>query len=199
MTIVKRLVFTNLIMAFIPNAYVCFQKEPLLNEEKIEYRNIAVSVKDITARWTPAPKTEELNSIKCQLNGVKDLVCDNLNTPALLNVSIDFKRGNLIGIIGSVGSGKTSLLQALLRELPVKSGSISVSGSIAYNSQEPWLYSGTVRQNILFNQPMQRSRYNSVIKSCALLEDFESFEYGDRTAVGERGVSLSGGQKARIK
>lgn len=158
-----------------------------------------MSVKNFTARWTPAPKTEELNTIRCQLNGVKDLVCENLNTAALLNVSIDFKRGNLIGIIGSVGSGKSSLLQALLRELPVKSGSISVSGSISYSCQESWLFAGTVRQNILFNQPMQRSRYNSVIKSCALLEDFEKFEYGDQTAVGERGVSLSGGQKARIK
>lgn len=122
-----------------------------------------------------------------------------MNTPALLNVSIDFKRGKLIGIIGSVGSGKSSLLQALLRELPVQTGSISVSGSISYASQEPWLFSGTVRKNILFNQPMQRSRYSSVIRSCALLEDFDNFEYGDQTTVGERGVSLSGGQKARIK
>lgn len=83
-------------------------------------------------------------------------------------------------------------------ELPAASGSISVKGVVSYASQEPWLFTGTVRQNILFGQPMDRRRYNITVKKCALERDFELLPYGDKTIVGERGASLSGGQKARI-
>lgn len=69
---------------------------------------------------------------------------------------------------------------------------------MSYASQEPWLFSGTVRSNILFGQPMNKERYNKVVRKCALERDFELFPYGDKTIVGERGQSLSGGQKARI-
>jgi len=69
---------------------------------------------------------------------------------------------------------------------------------MSYASQEPWLFSGTVRQNILFGQPMDRRRYAKVVKKCALERDFELLPFKDKTIVGERGASLSGGQKARI-
>lgn len=184
-----------------------------LKDEEVEYRNVVISVKKLSARWISiqsssahnmldscaSDKEKEADVIKCHLNGLKDLVCDNLINPTLYDISVDFKRGKLIGIVGPVGSGKSSILQVLLRELPIDTGTINVSGTISYAGQEPWLFGGTIRQNILFNQPMQRSRYNSVIKVCALLDDLENFEYGDMTVIGERGVSLSGGQRARIK
>lgn len=121
-------------------------------------------------------------------------------TPATLNdLTAEFEKGKLIGVVGPVGAGKSSLLQAILHELPIESGSIKINGKISYASQEPWVFAGSVRQNILFGQEYEKERYNSVIKACALATDFEQLPDGDRTIIGERGTSLSGGQKARVK
>ncbi|GBP23004.1 Probable multidrug resistance-associated protein lethal(2)03659 [Eumeta japonica] len=116
----------------------------------------------------------------------------------LTDISLTIKPGKLIAVIGPVGAGKSSLLHVLLRELPLRSGHLHVGGSISYAAQEPWLFAGSVRQNILFGQPMDRPRYNAVVRRCALDRDFSLFPHGDKTVVGERGVSLSGGQRARI-
>lgn len=89
-------------------------------------------------------------------------------------------------------------MQALLYELPLESGSISINGSISYVSQEPWIFAATARQNILFGQNMDQNRYDAVVHCTDLLKDFEQFSEGDMTMIGESG-SLSGGQKARIK
>uniref|UniRef100_A0A182KEI1 Multidrug resistance-associated protein lethal(2)03659 n=1 Tax=Anopheles christyi TaxID=43041 RepID=A0A182KEI1_9DIPT len=113
-------------------------------------------------------------------------------------VDMHVQPGTLVAVIGPVGAGKSSLIHAILGELPLESGSIKVNGDVSYASQEPWLFSGTVRQNILFGLPMDRERYKQVVKTCALERDFHLFSDGDKTIVGERGVSLSGGQKARI-
>lgn len=75
---------------------------------------------------------------------------------------------------------------------------MSIGGEISYASQEPWLFAATVRNNILFGQPYEKHRYERVVKVCALTKDFQQFPQGDLTVVGDRGVSLSGGQKARI-
>ena len=72
-----------------------------------------------------------------------------------------------------------------------------VSGNVAYASQEPWLFAGTVRQNILFGRKMDQRRYDKVVKVCQLKRDFTLLPYGDKTIVGEKGISLSGGQRAR--
>lgn len=86
----------------------------------------------------------------------------------------------------------------ILGELDVVVGSIKVNGTISYASQEAWVFAATVRQNILFGQDYDKERYNEIVKVCALQTDFEQFPNGDLTLVGERGTSLSGGQKARI-
>ncbi|CAG9575865.1 unnamed protein product [Danaus chrysippus] len=116
----------------------------------------------------------------------------------LTDLSLTVKPGKLIAVIGPVGAGKSSLLHVLLKELPLHSGSVHVGGTISYASQEPWLFAGSVRQNILFGQAMDRPRYNAVVRRCALDRDFTLLPHGDKTVVGERGVSLSGGQRARI-
>jgi len=87
---------------------------------------------------------------------------------------------------------------ALLSELPLETGSIDVNGSIGYVPQEPWLFHGTVRQNILFGKDYDASWYEEVVEACALTLDFNELEHGDFTRVGDRGETLSGGQKARI-
>jgi len=86
----------------------------------------------------------------------------------------------------------------ILRELSAVKGSYKVAGKVAYASQEPWIFSGTVRQNILCGLEYDMKRYKKVIKACVLQKDFSLFPNGDSTLVGERGVSLSGGQKARV-
>lgn len=123
---------------------------------------------------------------------------DNSSEYTLENVNLRAQPGTLVAVIGPVGAGKSSLFQAILGELPPESGSIQVNGAISYASQEPWLFTGTVRSNILFGQPYDRERYRQVVKKCALERDFALLPHGDRTIVGERGASLSGGQKARI-
>ncbi|KAI5634798.1 ABC transporter domain-containing protein [Phthorimaea operculella] len=116
----------------------------------------------------------------------------------LKNINITVPKGKLCAIIGSVGSGKSSVLQLLLNELRATSGRIHLSGPLAYASQEPWLFVATVRQNILFGLPYNSKKYKEVVRVCALQKDFQQFPHGDQTLVGERGASLSGGQRARI-
>lgn len=169
-------------------------------DEKIESQQLAVSVKGATASWTPCTKIDEKVREKEPMleNGI-ELNQNNWRPPALQGIDLDIPKGKLIGIVGPVAAGKSSLLQALLRELPLNSGSFSINGSISYACQDPWVFAGSVRQNILFGQEMNRKHYNAVVRSCGLSKDIKSFENGDLTMVGERGASLSGGQKARIK
>ncbi|XP_075236831.1 putative multidrug resistance-associated protein lethal(2)03659 isoform X2 [Lycorma delicatula] len=141
----------------------------------IQQNEYSINMTNVTARWTP-----------------------DLNENTLNDINIKFPAGKLSSIIGPVGSGKSSLLHAILKELPVSSGSISVNGRISYTSQEPWLFAGSIRQNILFGEPYEKDRYREVTRVCALRTDFEQFPYGDKTVVGDRGVTLSGGQRARI-
>jgi len=125
---------------------------------------------------------------------------DNISHHPLLNTlsfTVNSKKPLLI-IVGPVGSGKTSILMTVMKELKLLSGDITTSGTTAYVSQEAWIFSGSVKQNILFGQPYDKDTYQQVIAACCLTMDLQSFEKGDKTLVGERGVSLSGGQKARI-
>ncbi|KAF8068784.1 P-loop containing nucleoside triphosphate hydrolase protein [Lyophyllum atratum] len=115
-----------------------------------------------------------------------------------------FQPGCINLIIGPTGSGKTSLLMALLGEmhfLPSGPGSwfnFPRGGGVAYAAQESWIMNTTIKENILFGTPFDEERYNKVIYQCALTRDLELFQAGDHTEVGEKGLTLSGGQKARI-
>lgn len=93
---------------------------------------------------------------------------------------------------------QSTLLMSLMNEVEITEGTVSVQGHIAYASQEPWSFNASVQENILFGCPMNAQKYNQVISVCAMKRDMKLFPYGDKTLVGERGVSLSGGQKARI-
>ncbi|KAJ3666671.1 hypothetical protein Zmor_002105 [Zophobas morio] len=116
----------------------------------------------------------------------------------LTNVTFCAEPGELVCVIGSPGSGKSTLLQVVLNELPLTEGTVEVGGRVSYYSQEPWLFSGTIRENILFGLEMEQEKYAQVIKMTALDHDLLQLPYGDNSLVGERGVMLSGGQKARI-
>uniref|UniRef100_A0A8B9M7P6 Multidrug resistance-associated protein 4 n=1 Tax=Accipiter nisus TaxID=211598 RepID=A0A8B9M7P6_9AVES len=119
-------------------------------------------------------------------------------SPALQQLSFTVRRGELLAVIGPVGAGKSSLLSAVLGELPKDKGLINVTGRIAYVSQQPWVFSGTVRSNILFDKEYEKEKYEKVLKVCALKKDLELLANGDLTVIGDRGATLSGGQKARV-
>uniref|UniRef100_A0A1Y1M1I2 Uncharacterized protein n=2 Tax=Photinus pyralis TaxID=7054 RepID=A0A1Y1M1I2_PHOPY len=116
----------------------------------------------------------------------------------LTKLEIDIKSADLTAIVGSVGSGKSCLLNVILGEIPLQTGCVVVNGRISYASQEPWIFSSTIRQNILFGSEMNEARYSAVVQCCALEQDLKSFPYGDMTTLGDHGAALSGGQKARI-
>ncbi|KAF5286380.1 hypothetical protein FQR65_LT12631 [Abscondita terminalis] len=122
----------------------------------------------------------------------------NSSKDALINLNLNITRGSLTAIVGTVGSGKSSLLNIILKELRITNGDVEVSGTVSYASQQPWLFSSTIRQNILFGQELDLPRYNNVLKICALEDDLKVLPYLDNTLIGRRGASLSGGQKARV-
>ena len=105
---------------------------------------------------------------------------------------------SLTVITGPVGSGKSTLLSAIAGEVSEVSGTITFQGSFVYVPQIAWIFSGTIRENILFGQPYDEPKYTRVIEACALTEDIQRFPDYDQTVVGERGEVLSGGQKARV-
>eukprot|EP00123_Amoebidium_parasiticum_P016908 comp23635_c0_seq1/m.40294 comp23635_c0_seq1/g.40294 ORF comp23635_c0_seq1/g.40294 comp23635_c0_seq1/m.40294 type:complete len:1411 (-) comp23635_c0_seq1:61-4293(-) len=117
---------------------------------------------------------------------------------ALSNVDFSVGPASLLAVVGPVGAGKSTLLMTLLKELTPTAGSVTVTGRVSYASQEPWIVSGSVRDNILFGLPFEEQRYNEVVAVCCLQRDFALFPDGDMTELGERGINLSGGQKARI-
>jgi ATP-binding cassette subfamily C (CFTR/MRP) protein 4 len=117
---------------------------------------------------------------------------------ALEKLTLSVSPRQLIAIVGAAGSGKTTVLNTILKEIPLLNGTLEVRGTISYSSQEAWIFASTIKQNILFGQALDANKYRKVVKVCALEHDFSLFPYGDNTVVGERGVMLSGGQKARI-
>ncbi|XP_022796748.1 multidrug resistance-associated protein 4-like [Stylophora pistillata] len=106
--------------------------------------------------------------------------------------------GTLTVVTGPVGSGKSTLLSAIAGEMSDIRGTMSRHGTFVYAPQVAWVFSGTLRENILFGEWYDESRYTRVVEACALTQDFQQFPNGDQTVVGERGAVLSGGQRARV-
>lgn len=134
-----------------------------------------ISISDASCSWNEGHHSDTLSSITLNISG-----------------------GELFAVTGAVGSGKSSLLTAILGELPLRNGSVSFRGKVAYVPQIPWVFSGTVRENILFGLPFDEKRFQHVVHVCSLTKDLNDFLNGDLTEIGQRGVTLSGGQKARV-
>uniref|UniRef100_A0A8C9UV77 ATP-binding cassette sub-family C member 12 n=1 Tax=Spermophilus dauricus TaxID=99837 RepID=A0A8C9UV77_SPEDA len=116
----------------------------------------------------------------------------------LHNISFVVRKGKVLGICGNVGSGKSSLIAALLGQMQLQKGIVAVNGTLAYVSQQAWIFHGSVRENILFGEKYDHQRYQHTVRVCGLLKDLRSLPYGDLTEIGERGLNLSGGQRQRI-
>jgi ABC-type multidrug transport system fused ATPase/permease subunit len=118
--------------------------------------------------------------------------------PVLRDMHLQVQPGHFCFVVGRVGSGKTSLLHAILGELDTLQGDTSVGGRLSYAAQSAFLQPATLRENILFGAEYSEPRYSRVIHACALEADLATFPAGDATQVGERGITLSGGQKQRV-
>uniref|UniRef100_A0A4W5MSA9 Multidrug resistance-associated protein 4 n=1 Tax=Hucho hucho TaxID=62062 RepID=A0A4W5MSA9_9TELE len=132
---------------------------------------------------------------------IQDLICywdTSQDAPSLQNLSLTVKSEQLVAVIGPVGAGKSSLLSAILGELPYDKGVLKVKGQLTYASQQPWVFPGTIRSNILFGKALHPQKYEKVLRACALKRDMELLPDGDLTVIGDRGATLSGGQKARV-
>jgi len=112
--------------------------------------------------------------------------------------SLKLSGPELVAVVGMVGSGKSSLVSALLGEMTKTQGKVRVNGSVAYVAQTPWILNASVKQNILMGKAYEKEKYEKVLDVCALLQDLEMLPGGDGTEIGEKGINLSGGQKQRI-
>lgn len=114
------------------------------------------------------------------------------------DVNLDLKKGSMICVVGKVGCGKTTLLQTIMNECVLLRGTSQIAGTIAYVEQEPFIVSATVRENITFGHPFNQERMDRAITLAQLTNDVQIFAKGLDTIIGDRGVNVSGGQKARI-
>lgn len=163
------------IQNFMLSKEVELKSTTIVDKSQINNNKIALSFKNVTAKWNPESKFE-----------------------ALSRLTFEIKKGSLTAIVGQVGAGKSTLFNIILSEIRPTAGDVQVNGKISYSSQEPWLFTSTVKQNIMFGQSMNKERYEKVISVCQLKRDFQLLPYGDNTLVGEKGHNLSGGQCARI-
>ncbi|CAI4229206.1 unnamed protein product [Auanema sp. JU1783] len=159
--------------------FVADELDPaVVEKQQADRTTYSVDVKDVDASWEG------------------DLVEPGKET--LRDISFEIPRGTLFAVVGKVGAGKSSLLSALLGEMGKLKGRIGVSGKLAYVPQQPWIQNMSVRDNITFGKPFDKKRYNMTLHACALKPDLKILPYGDMTEIGEKGINLSGGQKARI-
>lgn len=184
----------------------------------------SVAIKSIALRWAVAGDTEEaadaaasggiaawwrrrasragsvgLGAVDVEAPSVSVSMVSGAPLPPTLSVAaMDIYRGKLVFVVGPVGCGKSTLLHGLLNEVPLVSGRIQISGSVAYCAQKPWILNETVRENILLGRAYNREKFNDVVAACALEPDMKQLQKGAATLIGERGVNVSGGQKARV-
>ncbi|KAI9315926.1 multi drug resistance-associated protein MRP [Dichotomocladium elegans] len=184
-------VFPNVITSIIEASVSLYRIERYLASEeldpravtRLDYRNISdwnvnvplVEVTDASFKWSE-----------------KD------SEPVLEDINLQVKKGEVVAIVGRVGAGKSSLMSAILGDMVKQAGKVTVRGSIAYVPQQPWIMNATVRDNIVFGHRWDPVFYDKVLEACSLKNDIAILSAGDQTEIGERGINLSGGQKARV-
>lgn len=165
------------------------------NEMAVQYKAKSPQRKPIASTARP------IDTTMTEVAGIDDIVSIRTarNIPRVSNnISFKINRGEFIVVVGEIGSGKSSLLSALVGEMRRERGFVELGGAVAFCPQVPWIQNATLKNNILFGKEMDRTRYDRVIRECALDPDLAMLPNGDETEIGERGVTLSGGQKARV-
>ncbi|KXS10818.1 hypothetical protein M427DRAFT_61533 [Gonapodya prolifera JEL478] len=147
---------------------------------------VPVPIKD-AAVATDAPASVDETNVKTKSRAL------------LRNINVAIPKGSLVFVCGAVGSGKSSLLNAIIGEMGKTSGTVEINAaSLAYGAQQAWVQNATVRENIVFGHPWNESKYWDAIRACSMVSDLEVLADGDLTEIGERGITLSGGQKQRV-
>lgn len=160
-----------------------------------------VFIDNATFLWNKPPQQRYKDNDNCE---DEEESIEGTKAPALRNINFQAKKGDLICVLGKVGSGKSTLLRCILGELYMVPShrdvkpTIEFAGSVAYCSQVPWILNASFKQNIIFGHKYDEDFYNKTISVCQLLPDLEILPDGHETLVGEKGISLSGGQKARL-
>jgi ABC-type multidrug transport system fused ATPase/permease subunit len=182
-------------------------------EENISHRNTKNKINDINVPLIQNSERPTLQEIPKEKDESEEIIKDGckIQIPVpediqydvtLKNINLIVKPGEILGIIGEVGSGKSSLLQAILNCLillnPKECDGIYINGKIGYVSQIPWIQNETIKNNILFFKEYEEEKYEKVLEKCQLKYDLDILEGGDNTEIGEKGVNLSGGQKVRV-
>ncbi|XP_055546953.1 multidrug resistance-associated protein 1-like [Wyeomyia smithii] len=171
----------SMMIAFAIQAWVSVKRiNKFMNSEEIDPSNVtnnrsddALLIKDGTFTWGD-------------------------ETPTLKNINLAVSKGKLSAVVGSVGTGKSSLISALLGEMEKTKGTVNTDGRIAFVPQQAWIQNATLRENILFGRAYDAQKYDRVLESCALKPDLAMLPGGDTTEIGEKGINLSGGQKQRV-
>ncbi|XP_007892786.1 cystic fibrosis transmembrane conductance regulator isoform X1 [Callorhinchus milii] len=165
-----------------------------------------VEMVNVTASWDEGigelfEKVKQNDTESKMVNGDAGLFFSNFSlhvTPVLKNISFRLEKGELMAVAGSTGAGKTSLLMMIMGELEPTEGKIKHSGRISFSPQVPWIMPGTIKENIIFGLSYDEYRYTSVIHACQLEEDISMLPNKDKTVLGDGGITLSGGQRARV-
>ena len=158
-------------------------------------QGFAVSMKDCTFAWSDKINPGSTSDDKEDPEDKAKEVDENFS---LKDLNLNIKEGSLIAVIGKVGSGKSSLVQAMLGELHKFTGQAELYGKVAYVAQQAWIMNMSLKDNILFGSEFNEENYNQSVKACALVDDIDMLPAGDQTEIGEKGINLSGGQKQRV-
>ncbi|KAI9179261.1 hypothetical protein H9P43_005924 [Blastocladiella emersonii ATCC 22665] len=149
----------------------------------------AAKESDVEANLAPKPSTDEQVDTAAAVSAAPF---------ELKNINLTLGRGKLTAVVGRVGEGKSALLHAILGEMRKLDGTTTMRGTVAYVPQAAWIFNGTLRENIVFCSKFDEAWYNKVIEACALTPDVKAMVNGDATLIGDKGVTCSGGQQARI-
>jgi len=174
----------------------------LTSKASLEVRRLSASWKPDVAHISPfvISRGSDTDALKITPSprSTRRRSSGEMMTYSIFECAFKAKPGELCFVIGPTGSGKSSLLMALLGELNIVEGDIALSGKVAYVEQEPWLFVGSVRDNIILNKEFDEDLYGEVTQVCCLETDLEALSDKDQTIIGPKGTNLSGGQKARI-
>ncbi|KAF4042415.1 ABC transporter [Phytophthora infestans] len=185
-----------------------FQEEEREQVGPGDLDGVGVRVNNADFMWDTAPKTSptsDASTVSKEEDSLlqEDSILDKEalggdSLPVLQSVSLEARPGDLIAVVGHVGAGKSTLLSGILGDARCSRGDVSLRGSVAYVSQQPFIQNATVRENICFGLPFNEAKYAEALRVSSMQKDLTVLPGGDMTEIGEKGINLSGGQRTRV-